>query len=284
MCSRPGDELIHLCANARYLVIAAPYIKADVLTKVLSGVRPDTSLVCITRWNLQDIVLGASDIECRTLVSEFGGSFRLHPSLHAKYYRIDDVVLVGSANLTSAALGWSRQPNLEILCRAGDDFDANTFQQELLKGAREISDQEFLRWEMVVKSSAQSNSLVTDGQPLLDSWRPTTREPRHLELAYQGREEAIASFDEQRAARRDIQTLLIPQGLTDEQVRAWVSVYLLEAPFTNSVIRLQNMEALDASRQLADAYNLRITDARRDMETVHNWLAFFAPETLSEGS
>ncbi len=284
MHNQLGDELIRLCAGARYLVIAAPYVKADALIKVLSKVSPDAFLICITRWNLQDIVLGASDIESRTIVTKLGGSFRLHPSLHAKYYRLDNVVLVGSANLTSAALGWSRQPNLEILCRAGDDFDADTFQQELLNNAREISDQEFSRWEVVVRANKQSESPIANDQPLLDSWRPATREPRHLELVYRGREKDIASPDEQRAGKQDIQTLLIPPGLTDEQVRAWVSVNLLEASFTNSVIRLQNMEALDASRQLADAYNLRITDARRDMETVHNWLAFFAPETLSEGS
>lgn len=284
MYSRPGEALIRLCAEARYLVFAAPYIKADALTKVLSEARPDASLICITKWNLQDIVLGASDIESRTLVNEFGGSFRLHPSLHAKYYRIDDVVLVGSANLTSSALGWSHHPNLEILCRAGDDFDSDAFQQELLKNAREISDQEFSRWEVIVKANKQSESPTANYQPLLDSWRPATREPRHLELVYRGREEDIASPDEQRAGRQDIQTLLVPLGLTGEQVRAWFSVYLLEAPFTNSVIQLQNKEALDASRQLADTYNLSITDARRDMETVHNWLAFFVPETLSGGS
>lgn len=284
MHSLPGDELIGLCAEAKHLVIATPYIKADALAKVLADVSPDASVICITRWNLQDLVLGASDIECRTIVSGFGGSFRLHPSLHAKYYRIDDVVLIGSANLTSSAMGWSRQPNLEILCCAGDDFDADTFQQELLKNAREVSDPEFLRWEIAANANAQSDSQVTDRQPLLDSWRPATREPQHLELAYRGRKEDIASPDEQRAAKQDIQTLLIPLGLADEQVRAWVSVHLLEAPFTNSVIQLQDMESLEVSRILADTYNLSMADARRDMETVHNWLAFFVPETLSGDS
>lgn len=281
MYSRPGDALIRLCIEARHLVFAAPYIKADALAKVLSGVSSEASLICITRWSLQDLVLGASDIECRTIVRRFGGSFRLHPSLHAKYYRIDDVVLIGSANLTSSAMGWSRQPNLEILCRAGDDFDADTFQPELLNNAREVSDQEFSRWEAVVNATAQSDSPITDRKPQLENWRPSTREPRNLEFAYQGRVEAIASFDEQRAATKDLQSLLIPSGLADEQVRAWVSVYLLEALFTNSVIQLQNMEPLEASRILADTYSLGITDARRDMETIQNWLAFFAPETLN---
>ena len=275
-----GDELIHLFSGADHLIIAAPYVKADALNKVLSEVSPDVSLICITRWNLQDVILGVSDIECRTIVRRLGGSFRLHPSLHAKYYRIDDLVLVGSANLTSSALGWSAHPNLEILCRAGNDFDVGIFQQRLLKDSREISDQEFLRWEEIVNAGARSDSLVTGGQPFLDGWRPATREPQHMELVYQGREEEIASLDEQRAAQQDIQALLIPSGLTDDQVRALVSVYLLEAPFTNCVIRLLNTDLTEASRQLAETFSLRMHEARRGMETVQNWLVHFAPETL----
>ena len=283
MSSGPGSALIRLCSDALRLVIAAPYIKADTLTRILSDVSPAASIICVTRWNPHDLAVGASDATCRTIVTEWGGSFRLHPSLHAKYYRVDDTVLIGSANLTSSAMGWSTQPNLEILCRAGDDFDACAFQQELLKEAREISDAEFTRWEAIARISTQSNPTTTDGQPLLDTWRPATREPRHLELVYQGRKDAIASFDQQQAAQRDIQALLIPPDLADEQVRMWAAACLLAAPFTNAVIRLHNTDASSASRSLARTYRLSATEARRDMETVQNWLAFLAPEMLPRG-
>ena len=143
MWDSPGDLVTRLYSNAQSLVIAAPYIKANALSRILANVNAEASLICVTKWDPHDIAVGASDVECRSLIIGFGGSFRLHPSLHAKYYRIDDVILIGSANLTSSAMGWSPQPNLEILCRAGDDFDSLTFQQELLSGAREISDDEF---------------------------------------------------------------------------------------------------------------------------------------------
>ncbi len=277
----PGDLLSQLCSGAQDLILAAPYIKTDALTRVLADVSPVASLICITRWNLHDLAVGASDTECRTIVTERGGSFRLHPSLHAKYYRVDSVVLIGSANLTSSAMGWSRQPNLEILCRPGDDFDAYAFQQGLLEGSREIGDDEFARWEAITEISTQSNSVITGDQPQLDTWRPATRDFRNLELSYQDREDEIASFDEQRAAQHDIQALRIPPGLTDEQVRMWASACLLAAPFTNTVIRLHNIEIPRASRSIAETYNLNVTEARRDMETVQNWLAFLTPETLS---
>ena len=281
MSSQPGDVLEGFCAGAQRLVLVAPYIKADALTKILASIDPAASLACVTRWNPHDLATGASDPECRTIVKKFGGSFRLHPTLHAKYYRIDDVVLVGSANLTSSAMGWSSQPNLEILCRPSDDFEPYTFENNMFRDAREISDEEFHQWEAIAKINTQIYNAIVASPPMLDSWRPTTREPRHLEVSYQGREEDIASFDEQIAARRDIQTLLIPPGLSDEQVRMWASASLLAAPFTNTVIRLHNaMDLADAVRVLAETYGLGLTEARRDMETVQNWLAYLAPEHL----
>ena len=279
MDSRPGAVLSRLCSGAQNLIVAAPYIKANALTKVLAEVSPTASLICITRWNPHDLAVGASDTECRTIVTERGGSFRLHPSLHAKYYRIDDEVLIGSANLTSSAMGWSPLPNLEILCRPGDDFDASAFQQELLKDTREIEDDELVHWESIAKIDTRSDRPIAGGQPLLETWRPATRDPRHLELAYRDRLDEIASYDERRAARSDVQALQIPPGLTDEQIRAWVSTCLLATPFANTVMKLQSqgLDAPSASRSLAEAYSLGITEARRGMETVQSWFVFLTP-------
>ena len=271
-----GNVLLGICSRARHLVIAAPYIKMDALNTVLKDARSMISLICVTRWRPEDLIVGASDVGCRTLVTKHKGSFKLHPSLHAKYYRIDEVVLVGSANLTSSAMGWALQSNLEILCRADDDFDASRFERELLRDSREISDVEFARWEALVEMDERSNCAISGAQPLLDAWRPATRDPGNQELAYQGRGSEIASFDEQRAARRDIQALSIPPGLTNDAVRAWISTCLLAAPFANSVIRLDDLDTQNAVGLLAKTYGLGATEARRGMETVQNWLSFLA--------
>ncbi len=281
MDGRPGETLRSVCSRANRLIVAAPYIKNNALTKVVAEVRPETSVVCITRWSPHDIAMGVSDTECRTFVVQRGGSFRLHPSLHAKYYRADDTVLVGSANLTNSALGWSSQANLEILCTPGDDFDADTFQRRLFEESREISDEEFSHWESITDLGVQIMRRATGDVPRLDTWRPATRDPTHLEVAYRADYDQIASLDEQRSAQRDIQALRVPPGLTNQQVRAWISGCLLAASFTNTVLRLRNAEAPDILRSLAEFYKLSATDARRDMETVETWLSFFAPATLT---
>ena len=274
MTKSPGRALIESCSTARCLFIAAPYIKEDALDKVLTDAKSADSLVCVTRWRPDDIVTGVSDTGCRTLITQRRGSFRLHPSLHAKYYRIDDIVFVGSANLTASAMGWAPHPNLEIFCRAGDDFDAEGFERELLRDSREISHVEFACWEALGKVDLGSRIEISGLKPMLDAWRPATRDLQNLELAYRDRGDEIASFDEQMAARRDIQALSIPPDLTDDEFRAWISICVLEAPFTNYVIQLSDTDKRNAANSLAETYGLSLTVARRDMETVQNWLSF----------
>ena len=277
MAMRPGDVLSVQCDNAQQLIVVAPYIKSDALSRILTNVDPGASLVCVTRWNVQDIAEGASDIRCHTIVREFGGSFRLHPSLHAKYYRVDDMVFIGSANLTYSAMGWSAEPNLEIFCQPGDDFDARKFQSVVIEESREISDDEFQSWQAITDFYLENDDRMTGNYPEIDTWRPGTRDPRNLILAYRGRENDIASYDERRATRQDIRALQIPANFTDNQVRDWMSICLLCTPFTNAVLQAQSTDDFIDVRSLATMYNLSHMEARRGMETVQNWLAFLDP-------
>ena len=282
MFSLHGSKFLDLCTGATTVTIVAPYIKTDALIKTLDVIKPDAQLTCVTQWTPHDLTSGASDADCRSIIKGVGGRFLLHSSLHAKYYRFDDAVLVGSANLTSSAMGWTPQPNFEILCHPGDDFDVAEFESELLKDARQITDEEFLQWKSLEKIS-ERNDNTSILYPRIDNWKPATRDPRHILMSYQGQENEIASFDEQRATRLDLRELVIPPGLTNEEIQVWMSTCLLAASFTNSVIKLIDNPDVTASYQfLANKYGLGLTEARRDMETVQNWLVYFVPEILSE--
>src|SRR6266566_1157307 len=111
------DRLIALCSSADYeLMLVAPYIKRPILAQLFAATKPSVSVQVITRWLPQDIRAGVTDIEVWDLVQERPRScLRLRQDLHAKYYRADNRCLVGSANLTAAALGLSAAPNLELL-------------------------------------------------------------------------------------------------------------------------------------------------------------------------
>lgn len=279
--ARPGDTLSSLCNGAERLLIVAPYIKADALSRVLSNISLNASLTCITQWTLQDIASGASDIRSWEIINNLGGTFWLRPSLHAKYFKVDDTILIGSANLTNSALGWSPSPNLEILCQAGDDFDDSLFQQELFQNSRKISAEEYERWHSALTSSAiLDKAKASDQYPQMTSWRPTARDFGNVLLAYEGKADDIASFDEQGAANRDLEILRIPDGFTTNQVSDWALMCLLESSFANSVLQTASLKEDEANRCLAQIYSSNLTDARRSRETVHNWFASLAPNLI----
>ena len=111
-----GVLLLKACASARrQLVVCAPFIKAAVIERVMRATNEEVVIEVFTRWRPDEIAANVSDTQVLSLVANRGGSVYLCDRLHAKYVRFDERALIGSANLTSAALGWSASPNLELL-------------------------------------------------------------------------------------------------------------------------------------------------------------------------
>ena len=272
-----GESLRRICADAEHIVLAAPYIKVDALSRVVGEVSEDASLTCITRWQVEDIATGVSDLECYPIIRAIGGVFRLHSNLHAKYFRADEHILIGSANVTNSALGWATEPNVEILCSPGPDFDAATFEAMLVEDSREIGNREFSRWQSIEDTAAQGEmrELPEHSWSRLNAWRPMTRDPANLLLAYRELDEVIASPDELNAAKRDLGVLQLPHGLTGEDFENRISIAFLNTPFVQDVLNSQDADITSTSRSLAERYDLSVTEARRGVEAVRNWFAFF---------
>ena len=149
-----GTKLSNLCAEAkREVLLVAPFIKASVLERLLNEIHSDVCLKCITRWFPEEIVAGVSDLEVWNLIqSRANSSLWLRPDLHAKYYRADDRCLVGSANLTGKALGWSNFPNLELLVPlSADEPTVKAFETELLKACIFVTEDLFEQMSLAVQ-------------------------------------------------------------------------------------------------------------------------------------
>ena len=272
----PWETLRELCYGASEIVIAAPYIKIDALKRLLTLVPTDAPIACVTRWNPNDVRAGASDVECRPLILERGGAFRLHPNLHAKYYRCDTNVLVGSANLTARGMGYSGIGNLEILCEPSAAFDAAAFEAQLLAESREISDEEFADWialQTILSDVSPDSSAIAEDS--ISQWHPSTRDPEHVWLLYRDLPEHITSDDELRLAQSDLDSLHAPRGLDRVQFDAWVRVHLYASAFAASIVGRVDMEDSVMWQQIADTWDVSIGEAARRLETVRNWYATF---------
>ena len=268
----PWDSILRVAIGAQEALLAAPYIKEAALRHVLSHITGHIRVV--SRWTPHDIAVGATDISCRSLVTERGGRFYLHPRLHAKYYRFDNIVLIGSANLTATGLGYTDLPNLEILCEPKDDFETTEFERILLENAYEVNDSEFVKWQEIdaIPAIPPPNKAI---EVTLTQWRPLTRDPNHLWQVYRGRSGSIASDDEQRLAEQDIASLSVPRGLSRKQFNVWIAGCLIASPFMDSVHRLPDGDDLAAWYRLATDWGISPSDAARAIATAQAWRAAF---------
>lgn len=295
---KPGTQLEQLCARGRReALFVAPFIKAGALERLLTNVNSDIVVRCVTRWQPEEIAAGVSDIEVwSVLCKRPQASLWLRADLHAKYYRVDDQCLIGSANLTAAALGWSMQSNLELLVQLSvADTVAVTFEAELWKNCVPVTNAIFQQTMVAVDFMRQvSPNILTErsdavqGTPFLpleervfnEMWLPTLRNPSDLYLLYTDRDDEL-TMAAREAATADLYALPVPPGLPRDAFTAYVGVLLLQKPVVQRVDEfLAVPQRFGAVRDflktlpVADEANF---NAERAWQTLMRWLFYFLP-------
>ena len=274
--SLPWSTLMARCKEAKIAVIVAPYMKTGVLERVLAAIPEGASVTCVSRWTPKDIRSGVTDLACRELILDRNGKFLLHDLLHAKYYRFDKQVLIGSSNLTRPGMNIDGSGNLEILCPSPPEFDTMLFESQLLQEAYLVSDADFALWSRITPIPQRDQTISQHhdpGSPV--GWKPTTRRPEYLWLAYQRRGEDIPLAEQEEIATREIKSLGIPNGLTEQQFNDWIRLSLMTSPFVKSV-RASLHETIEAAwEQLSQQWSITKAEAERAKSTAESWIAYF---------
>lgn len=226
-----GDALLQLAQGAEEeLLLVAPFVKTGALGRVLEAWSRKMSVTLVTRWRLEELAFGVSDLEVYPLIRSFGGRVLLHPTLHAKYYATGDRALMGSANLTAAALGWREDGNLELLMPAFGGR-LRSFERDLDRDCIEVDDEMFESFKAALE--AFPPPPVTDWAaapaPSFTRWRPVLRHPEDLHVAYGGAADGLSTASRE-AAALDLAALRPPLGLLREQFDIWVGAQLRQHP------------------------------------------------------
>lgn len=134
LCSDEIREQVYLEAKScqRECVLVAPYVKRSLLENLLQRVGKSVSVTLITKAVPYDFLLGVSDIEAWKLIWERegrGNNVLINDRLHAKYYRFDEKVFLGSANLTDRAF----DQNIEALLHFSSSQETEAFERSLLQ-------------------------------------------------------------------------------------------------------------------------------------------------------
>jgi hypothetical protein len=216
----------------------------------------------------------------------------LRPDLHAKYYRADQHCLVGSANITSKALGWRAPTNLELLLEVPAVALAQ-FEAHLLEGASLVDETMVAAMQAAVAAfgpvagiAQTSTALPTGGAALPPPalWVPELRTPEQLFLAYSGQWDALTATG-RLAAQNDLNILDLPAGLSRRSFRALIGARLLQLPSINSLDRFlivpRRFGAVrEHLRPILLARGMEY-DASGAWQTIMRWLLYFLPDRYS---
>lgn len=161
-------------ASARVL-FASAYVKEEAFLRLARSVKPDQCIekILISRWRLDDLASGASDVQVYETIKEFGWKFYIEQNLHAKTYLIDDAVILGSANLTSSGLNQrGGYPNIETMLIGQVDNEVERWFESLLSNSIAVDDELFSKISQEVESQPklQRHSPVYS-QGVIDTFR-----------------------------------------------------------------------------------------------------------------
>ena len=111
------------------MFVGSPYVNNG-LFALTDRVPKDTDRMLVTRTDLRDFAVRASNLESLCILARDGVAIRSLNNLHAKVYVLDDTALVTSANATFAGMG----RNLECGLATIDKQVSNRLAESLLKG------------------------------------------------------------------------------------------------------------------------------------------------------
>jgi len=94
--------------------ICSAYTKKTILEKIAINLPDNSKVRVLVRWELNDIICGASDLDAYLFCKKNGWEFYINNNSHVKIYHLPPSgILLGSANATNSGLGISNDPNLE---------------------------------------------------------------------------------------------------------------------------------------------------------------------------
>lgn len=160
-----GLRLKKFLSSARSRIfIVCPFIQKHALEYLLGEVAPYTIIV-VTRWNLPDIISGASDIGVYPYLRERKIPLLIHPRLHMKLIVADNNVVMMTANISTRGLGLGSPCNLE--CAREPERVESTYMEALAQALHDgsvVNDEYFKALSAYVSQHCSLTASLTAGR------------------------------------------------------------------------------------------------------------------------
>ncbi len=282
-----GDRLLTVLCDAQKTVrIAAPFIKAHALERVLKALPDSVDVICVARMRAEDVASGVCDLEVFDLIMQRrGATFLIHPHLHAKFFAADTVCLVGSANLSQTALGWRTPSNVELLVELStSEHGLDEWWDELLTQSidattnmRDAIKDEAARLRNLGSSLARPE---TDQETVEDEtiWVPECPRWTGLWEVYSGDEDQLPT-NALASAKSDLAALGLPPGLNQIGFKKAIQTSFRHTQIFQQMDQLsqQGLSDLAGCKVLIEDFGVSPGDAERRWQLLKNWLSGLYP-------
>lgn len=280
-----GERIKALLEKAeKRVLLCAPFIKAKVLQTVLSVVPTSVPVRIVTRWRVSEVAAGVSDLEVFAVSNERPNTeLALLDDVHAKLYLADDECLVGSANLTGSALGWSARSNIEILVSVDPAETYVAFLLQRLEMAIPVTPE--IHAELQTAVATMHFTTLDEAQDMtrsegfcVSAWLPCCAAPDKLYDIYINSETTVVVGGTKDDGLSDLRDLHIPLGLRQTEFESAVQDTLLFMPAFARIIGVVP-QGLTDTRGVAHIQesrpDLTAEDAQKQWRIVRDWIGVF---------
>lgn len=280
-----GERLKQLLSDANgEVLLCAPFIKTHVIRIILSMIPDTTPVKIYTRWRVDEIAAGISDLGVYDIIAARPGArLFLLDDLHAKLYVAGKRCLVGSANLTGAALGWSSSPNVELLvdllstdshvtgliARLSLASEATSERRDQIAAAVALIDRPNLR-----ELPLEEEVLVTAVYP----WLPRCASPQNLFAVYRNPQTTMVVSGTREEAVNDLADLNPPEGLDEQAFVTFVARAIEQFPGLQAVLtrvpgKLSDAAGIEIIHRLRPSYTQ--AEVIKQWQIVRDWIQVF---------
>lgn len=270
-------------------ILISAYIKKSILEEIAGHINGQKIKV-LARWNLMDLVGGASDIDCYSLAKERGWGFYVDMHLHAKIYSLPpNGILLGSANATNAGLGFSSSSNHEAGTVVEPDQENLNFIDNMFKRAVKLDDALFSIIQDAYNACDKKKQLIEWPSELLSKITPNILSSSKLLVDECLHSDGLEILNEGQAhdesSLHDLSLLGVPLNVFDREFIISKFLHSKIFLFTLSVIK-ENGGALSYGALTAALHDALIEDPKpyrveikeKFISSIYSWIRLVGPE------
>jgi hypothetical protein len=142
--------------------ICSAFLRSSIIKDLSIKFKSQSTVRVMVRWQLGDLLAGASDLESYKICVELGWKFFVCLNFHGKVFHLPPHgILVGSANATESGFGLLSNSNSEACTIVSESGSNIEFVNNLFGSAFEMNDELFAKMQDVFNQST-SDSIFHD--------------------------------------------------------------------------------------------------------------------------